>query len=178
MTQQSVKNVPELRFPNFKAAWDNHKLPTYAELARGRFSPRPRNDPKYYGGNIPFIQTGDIVQSNGTLKTFTQTLNEDGLKVSKLFPVNTIIMTIAANIGNVAKATFPVAFPDSLVGLQPKKNTDPDFLCFSLARLQRRLDYIAPEGAQKNINIEFLEQVKLFAPKLPEQKKLRLFSWR
>lgn len=38
----------------------NIALKEIAILERGRFSPRPRNDPAYYGGEYPFIQIGDI----------------------------------------------------------------------------------------------------------------------
>ena len=56
-----------------------------AVLERGRFSPRPRNDPRYYGGDYPFIQTGDIANCGHRLSTYRQTLNERGIHVSKKF---------------------------------------------------------------------------------------------
>jgi restriction endonuclease S subunit len=41
------------------------KLGDVAKLERGRFTPRPRNDPSYFDGEYPFIQTGDISNSGG-----------------------------------------------------------------------------------------------------------------
>lgn len=70
-------------------------------MERGRFSPRPRNDPKYFNGEYPFIQTGDISSSNHRLSEYKQTLNEQGIKVSKKFCVGTIVMAIVgATIGS------------------------------------------------------------------------------
>ena len=75
--------------------WKTVKLEDIASVERGKFSVRPRNDPKYYGGEIPFLQTGDVSSSNGIVSTFNQTLNEEGLKVSRLFPLGTLLITIA-----------------------------------------------------------------------------------
>ena len=68
------------------ACWEMVRLGDVAEVERGKFAYRPRNDPRFYGGAIPFIQTGDVVQANGKLKKHSQTLNEQGLSISRLFP--------------------------------------------------------------------------------------------
>jgi type I restriction enzyme S subunit len=112
--------------------WNIKSLEELAIVERGRFSVRPRNTPIYYGGDIPFVQTGDIASSGGYLKNYTQTLNEKGLAISKLFPENTILMTIAANIGDVALTTFPVACPDSLVGMRARDGIEIHWLFYEL----------------------------------------------
>ena len=83
--------------------WEVVRLAEIAEVGRGKFTPRPRNDPKYYGGQYPFIQTGNIAASTGRyLSDHTQTLNDLGTTVSKRFPEGTIVVTIAANIADTA----------------------------------------------------------------------------
>ena len=83
--------------------WEVVRLAEIAEVGRGKFTPRPRNDPKYYGGQYPFIQTGNIAASIGRyLSDHTQTLNDLGTTVSKRFPEGTIVVTIAANIADTA----------------------------------------------------------------------------
>ena len=94
--------------------WDVVKLNEKSSIQRGRFSPRPRNDPQFYNGDYPFVQTNDVVNSKGKITTYSQTLNEKGLKVSKLFPQGTILMTIAANIGFTGILTRDMTCPDSL----------------------------------------------------------------
>ena len=64
--------------------WDVVKLNEKSSIQRGRFSPRPRNDPQFYNGDYPFVQTNDVVNSKGKITNYSQTLNEKGLKVSKL----------------------------------------------------------------------------------------------
>ena len=60
---------------------NSQPLGNIAILERGRFSPRPRNDPQYYGGNYPFIQTGDIANCGHRLLNYKQTLNHKGTSV-------------------------------------------------------------------------------------------------
>lgn len=167
--------VPELRFSSFREHWKKSELADIASIQRGRFSPRPRNNPIYYGGEIPFVQTSDVVNSGGRIRSFTQTLNEKGLEVSKLFPKGTILITIAANIGYTGVLQIDMACPDSLVGISCNPEVHNYFLDYLLQKEQPRMDYLAVEAAQKNINIGFLEVYVLTLPTLPEQRKIADF---
>jgi type I restriction enzyme S subunit len=148
--------------------WTITPLVKMSKIERGRFSPRPRNDPKYYNGKIPFVQTSDVSQSSGVVRSHTQTLNGEGLKVSKLFKKGTILITIASNIGHAAILDYDMACPDSLIGLSVKDGFSNDYLNYYLRARQRRMEYDAP-GAQKNINVEFLQPYPIITPPLPEQ---------
>ena len=153
--------------------WEVVRLGEVADLNRGRFAHRPRNDPKFYGGKIPFIQTGDINEANGIIKKYSQTLNEKGLKISKLFKKGTIVISIAGNIGDVGILDFDACFPDSIIGINPNdKKVDRLFLMFLLQEFKDKLNAIAPRSTQKNINLEILEPLKLPLPPLPEQQKI------
>ncbi len=169
------KLLPQLRFKEFDGEWKVLKLKDVAKIARGKFTPRPRNNPIYYNGDIPFVQTSDVVNANGKIEVYTQTLNEKGLAVSKLFPAGTILITIAANIGHVGVLQIDMACPDSLIGITPNNETHNYFLNYYLATHQEKMDYLAPEGAQKNINIDFLNPYKVPSTSLPEQQKIASF---
>ena len=95
--------------------WEVKRLDSVAEVSRGKFTIRPRNDPRFYGGPYPFIQTGDVALAGGrTLNSYSQSLNELGLSVSRLFPPGTIMVTIAANIADTCVIGMPMCAPDSL----------------------------------------------------------------
>ena len=160
------KDVPGLG--SIPADWDVVRLGDVAEVERGKFAHRPRNEPRFYGGSTPFIQTGDVVQANGRIKEHSQTLNELGLSISRLFPTGTIVITIAANIGETAITDYPVAFPDSLVGIIPTA-IDRRFLEYFLRTQKTRLSQFAPESAQKNINLEDLRPLSTPVPSQREQ---------
>jgi len=159
--------------------WAIERLENLAQVERGKFTARPRNNPSLYGGAIPFVQTGDIRLSGGWLKNYSQTLNEQGLRVSRIFPAGTILITIAANIGDVAIATFPVACPDSIVAIQPSEKVSNIWLMYVLQTHQEDFEGLATQNAQKNINLETLRPFKILIPPLPEQRAIAaiLSTW-
>jgi type I restriction enzyme M protein len=153
--------------------WPMVPLEVACDIQRGKFSHRPRNEPRFYGGGYPFIQTGDVVRAaNGGKITFTQTLNEEGLSVSKLFQPPVVVITIAANIGDTAVLDFPSCFPDSVVALIPKPDTDARYLEVVMRTKKQHLNDIAPQAAQKNINIEILKTVEIPLPPLATQQAI------
>ena len=151
------------------------KLSEIAFLQRGKFSHRPRNDPRFYNGEYPFIQTGDIVKAseNNDKIIFTQTLNELGVSVSKLFQPDILIITIAANIGDTAILTYPACFPDSLVTITPKNvEITVRYLNVYFKYVKDYLVNLAPQSAQKNINLQQLSPTPVVIPPLEIQDNI------
>ena len=152
--------------------WDVVALGELATIERGKFSARPRNDPKYYGGETPFLQTGDITRSGCKVTTFSQTLNKEGIKVSRVFPRGTLFFTIAANIGDVGIADFAAACPDSLVAFSPHAGTEKKWLLYELFRHKESFEALASPGAQLNINLEKLRPFRVRVPTNTEQRAI------
>ena len=165
---------PRLRFPEFRdvGEWEKKKLGTVCDIQRGKFSHRPRNDPKFFGGKYPFIQTGDVVKSGGGSVIASQSLNEEGLTVSKLFKPMIVLITIAANIGDTGLLQTEGCFTDSVVGLIPYKEVMPVFLELVMRGQKENLNKLATTGAQKNINNEILREVSVLLPSVPEQQRI------
>jgi len=153
-------------------SWGMSTLFEIASIERGRFLHRPRNEPRFYGGAVPFVQTGDVVRSAGRIGEFTQTLNEDGVAISRVFPAGTILITIAANIGYTGVLQFDAACPASLVAITPNQSIDTLFLEYFLQTQQSEMDRQAPKGTQKNINIQFLNPWPVPLPSLAEQHEM------
>jgi type I restriction enzyme S subunit len=151
--------------------WRVTTLEQVANVERGKFSARPRNDPQYFeAGDIPFIQTGDIAGATRYVSQSSQFINEAGLTVSRLFPVGTIFITIAANIGDVAMAKIPMACPDSLVGILPSSaECDGMWLYYLLKNSKEYFDSQSTQNAQKNINLQVLRPFAFGLPPLAEQ---------
>lgn len=150
--------------------WPTSALGDIADVDRGRFTPRPRNDPQYYGGTHPFIQTGDIARASGMLTAWKQTLNEKGTTVSRKFPKGSIAIAIAANIGDTAIVDFEFYCPDSVVGIVAKRGVEPGFLEMCLRFLRPNLIARAPMTAQRNINLAALRPLRLILPPLSLQR--------
>ena len=149
--------------------WEVRRLSQVSGILRGKFTHRPRNDPSLYDGPYPFIQTGDVSGANKMIMRYGQTLNVQGLAVSSMFPKGTLVMTIAANIGDVAILSFDACFPDSVVGFVPSKNVYRDQLYYLFRAMKRELVREAPVNTQGNLNVDRIGSRKVAIPPLPEQ---------
>lgn len=148
-----------------------------AMLERGRFSPRPRNDPRYYGGDYPFIQTGDIAGCGHRLSEYRQTLNEKGIHVSKKFSAGTIVIAIVgATIGATAILEIDVYAPDSVIGISVNDELYNNVFMEALLQFwQPELVRIAPESARANINLRILQSIPIIDVELPRQLQFASF---
>ena len=148
-----------------------------AVLERGRFSPRPRNDPRYYGGDYPFIQTGDIAGCGHRLSEYRQTLNEKGIHVSKKFSAGTIVIAIVgATIGATAILEIDVYAPDSVIGISVNDELYNNVFMEALLQFwQPELVRIAPESARANINLKILQSIPIIDVELPRQLQFASF---
>lgn len=148
-----------------------------ALLERGKFSPRPRNDPQYYNGIYPFVQTGDVANCNHRLVSYHQTLNEKGIKVSKRFSSGTILIAlVGATIGATAILEIDAYAPDSLIGITPRQGVcDNVFLEILLQFWQPELKRIAPDAARANINLGILENIPIIDVDFAMQENFAFF---
>ena len=149
--------------------WDVWRIKQVSGILRGKFTHRPRNDPSLYDGPYPFIQTGDIAGTNKMLSGYKQTLNDNGFAVSKMFPKGTLVMTIAANIGDVAVLDFDACFPDSVVGFVPGVRVDRDYLYYLFLAMKNELLREAPVNTQGNLNVDRIGSRTIILPQIGEQ---------
>src|SRR5690554_933353 len=154
--------------------WEVKRIKYLAEIFRGKFTHRPRNDPAFYDGDYPFFQTGDVARAGKFLSEFRQTLNNRGLSVSTLIPRGTIVITIAANIGDVAILDIDACFPDSVVGFKPNEGLDRDFLYYSLGTMKQQFMDSSIKNTQMNLNVDRLGTNYICEP--PESEQLQIVA--
>jgi type I restriction enzyme S subunit len=159
--------------PRVPSHWKVTRIKREVNLVRGQFTPRPRSDPRFYGGPYPFIQTGSISATEKYITDYRQTLNEEGLRVSRMFPSGTIVMTITgAKIGEVAMTTFDACFPDSVVGFIPNHHVDNEFLFYLLVAMKPALLQSIIVTTQPNINYVQIGSHFIALPETTEQKEI------
>lgn len=161
-------------FSNKASNWEQKTLSEIAtEFGRGKSKHRPRNDEKLFGGDHPFVQTGDVRNATKFIKNYTQTYNEVGLSQSKLWPIDTICITIAANIAESAILSFDSCFPDSIIGLIVNSNkANTEYTYYLLQYFKEELQKLGKGSAQDNINLSTFEHQKFPFPPLVEQRAI------
>jgi type I restriction enzyme S subunit len=155
-----------------KSGWQYKKIKYFSKVFRGKFTHRPRNDESLYDGEYPFIQTGDVARANKYINEYNQTLNKKGFKVTNQFPSGTIVMTIAANIGDVAMLGFKACFPDSIIGFYPKKEVMNDFLYYALKIKRNDFLQTAVINTQMNLNVDRVSSIFINIPSRSEQERI------
>ena len=153
--------------------WPLETISALGSIERGISKHRPRNDPRLLGGPYPFVQTGDVANCDGYIRSFTSTYSEAGLRQSRLWPAGTLCITIAATIAKTGILTFDACFPDSVVGFKSSEKANVEFVRGWLSFLQASLEARAPESAQKNINLKILRCLEV---PIPDLKLRRTFA--
>ncbi|MBI2504905.1 MAG: restriction endonuclease subunit S [Candidatus Latescibacteria bacterium] len=159
--------------PGLPEGWCWASLDQLGQIDRGRSKHRPRDAVFLYGGPYPFIQTGDVRKAQQYLRAHSQTYSEAGLKQSRLWPAETLCITIAANIAETAILSYPACFPDSIVGVVVVPSlVSVRYVEFFLQSARTRISAYAPATAQKNINNEILRALAIPLPSFQEQQAI------
>ncbi|WP_437397205.1 restriction endonuclease subunit S [Flagellimonas lutimaris] len=150
----------------YNAHWKTKILSDLGSFQRGKSRHRPRNDKSLFeNGHFPLVQTGEIKDANLYITSHNATYNSFGLKQSKLWPKNTLCITIAANIAETALLGYPMCFPDSVVGFiaNPKESSEL-FMHYVFTYIRKAIQSSASGSIQDNINIDYLTRLKFKIP--------------
>ena len=180
-TEQNLRNARELFesylqqvFSQRGEGWAEKSLKEASlDFGRGKSKHRPRNDESLYGGDYPFIQTGDVRNCEHTITNYSKTYNEKGLAQSKLWPEGTICITIAANIAETGILTFEGCFPDSVIGVVVDPGvTTIRYVEYLLQSFKTILQAKGQGSAQDNINMVTFENMKFPFPSIGKQEEI------
>lgn len=143
-------------------------------VSRGRSRHRPRDAAFLYGGQYPFVQTGDVKKAGLYLRNFEQTYSEAGLAQSKLWPAGTLCITIAANIAETSILDIDACFPDSVIGFVPDPDkADARFVKYLFdAVLKMQFRSFTQGAAQDNLSQAKLLSIKFPVPELVVQRRI------
>lgn len=175
-------NLPDLEWASSEAteklpilpdSWNYVALSKLGDLGRGKSKHRPRNDARLFeDGKYPFLQTSEVKAADKYITQYKKMYGEFGLQQSKLWPKGTLCITIAANIAETAFLGIDACFPDSVVGFTSYDIVLPEYVKYFIESQKLRLWAFAPATAQKNINLDTLENLIVPYCSLSEQKEL------
>lgn len=158
----------------YNLSWEIKSLNKLGNFSRGKSKHRPRNDEILFkNGKYPFIQTGEIKEANLYIIKHKESYNDFGLKQSKLWKKNTLCITIAANIAETAILSYPMCFPDSVVGFNAYEEESSElFMHYIFTYIKKKIQNSASGSIQDNINIEYLTDLKFRIPNKAYQNKI------
>ena len=129
---------------------------------------------EYYGGNIPWVKTGELDDS--ILQDTEEKITQLGLDMSsaKLYPKGSIVIAMyGATIGKTAKLGVEAATNQACAVLTHfKENVSPDFIWIYLQTQKENLKKMAYGGAQPNINAGIISGYRIPLPPINVQNDI------
>jgi type I restriction enzyme S subunit len=132
-----------------------------------------RSNKSYYGGNIPWLKTGDL--NDGLITCIPENITEEAVANSsaKLNPEGSVLIAMyGATIGKLGILTFPATTNQACCACIQYDAVIQDYLFYFL--LSQRNEFIAKGGggAQPNISKEIIVGTMVPIPPLAEQERI------
>ena len=154
------ERYPELRFPGFTDAWEQCKLDDIAKIKTGGGTPKTAK-PEYWSGNIPWIQSSDLVEGDITHVNINKFINNNALKNSaaKLISRDSIALVTRVGVGKVAVINQDFTTSQDFLSLSDFDRSDIKFLAYQLYRLMQENAKVLQGTSIKGITkTELIEQ--------------------
>ncbi|MEL0636972.1 restriction endonuclease subunit S [Marinomonas sp. TI.3.20] len=133
-----------------------------------------RNESSYYGGDIPWVKTGDLGPKY--LQHSSEFITEEGLKKSsaKLFLKGSVAIAMyGATIGKTSILDFNASTNQACaVGSPIAGVTETNFLYYLLQNEKQDFIKKGKGGAQPNISQQIIKAHEIWFPPLAEQKRI------
>ena len=128
---------------------------------------------EYYGGDIPWLKTGDL--NDGYITDIPEYITQKALKETsvKLNPAGSILIAMyGATIGKVGILTFPATTNQACCACVEYEATDQQYLFYFLLSHKENFIRQGGGGAQPNISKEKIVETLLPLPPFNEQKRI------
>ena len=176
-TGNAIRNLPNLRFPEFSEEWEEHELSEYIDFKNG-LNPKPNQ----FGKGIKFISVMDIL--NNAVITYdciraSVSVSEEDMSAFSVQKGDILFQRSSETLEDVGRANVyvddkPAVFGGFVIRGKQKTNYNPLFFKYLLSSpLARKRIIRMGAGAQHfNIGQEGLSKVKLPFACIDEQNKI------
>ena len=173
MTKKS--DAPAIRFKGFSDAWEQRKVSDLAEKTYGGGTPTTSNE-AYWNGDIPWIQSSDVVDGKLLGVEPRKWITQDGLNNSaaQLIPGNSIAIITRVGVGKLAFMPYSYATSQDFLSLS-KLNAEPLFTVYACyKKLQSELNAVQGTSS-KGITKDELLAKNIMVPRYAEQQQIGAF---
>lgn len=132
-----------------------------------------KTKPEYYGGDIPWVKTGDLKEEY--LYSVEDYITEAGLKNSsaKMYEPGTVLIAMyGATIGATSIMKLTACTNQACAAFKPCKDVLPEYLYYFLKSKKQKFISDGVGGAQPNISAGYLKKVAFDVLPLKEQERV------
>ena len=132
-----------------------------------------KSHPEYYGGDIPWVKTGDL--KSEYLYEVEDFITKEGLKNSsaKLYEPDTVLIAMyGATIGATSILKMDACTNQACAAFKKNDKVIPEYLYYFLKSQKVKFVKDGVGGAQPNISAGYLKKVEMELPSLDEQRAI------
>lgn len=157
----------QTRLPGFNEEWEVKRLGSVATCFSG--GTPPTEIAAYYGGDIPWITSGDL--NKGYITDVEGRITKAGLanSAAQLVKANTLLVALyGATSGVTAISKIHAAINQAVLAIIPRQDIT-SFLYFKLNSVKNWLIATYTQGGQPNLSGDIVKSIELLLPPVPEQ---------
>ncbi|WP_125584098.1 restriction endonuclease subunit S [Levilactobacillus cerevisiae] len=163
---------PQLRFAGFADAWEQRKLGAITDSFSGGTPTAGKAE--YYGGEIPFIRSGEISSDSTELFITDAGLNNSS---AKMVGIGDILYALyGATSGETSISRINGAINQAILAIRPTKGDDPYMIVQWLKKQKETIISTYLQGGQGNLSGSIVKDLLITLPKnKDEQAKVGSF---
>ena len=166
------RKTPRIRFKGYTDDWEQRKLSELAERTYGGGTPSTSSE-AYWNGDIPWIQSSDIVDEKLFGVEARKHITQEGLNHSaaRLVPRNSIAIITRVGVGKLAFMPYSYATSQDFLSLA-QLHVEPFFAIYACyKKLQSELNTVQGTSI-KGITKEELLSKTIMVPQYAEQQQI------
>ncbi|MEF8729337.1 MAG: restriction endonuclease subunit S [Accumulibacter sp.] len=153
--------------------WERVRVDGLGEIVGG--GTPSRNNVSYWNGAIPWVTPSEITQLPGKyVHSTVERISQAGLagSAARLLPVNSIVVTTRATLGEAAITAVPLATNQGFKNIIPDASSDPRFTYYAVKTLRREMERLASGTTFLEISKADFERINLMRPLRGEQERV------
>ncbi|MFB6575523.1 restriction endonuclease subunit S [Kocuria palustris] len=162
------------RLPGFDSEWRTRRIGEFTQVRAG--GTPSTSVVRYWGGSIRWMSSGEI--HGKRITEVAGRITEMGLRESaaQLLPAGTVLMALAGQgktRGTVAVSRVDLSTNQSIAGILPSVEHDPDFLFYNLDKRYAELrGESSGDGGRGGLNLTIIKNLDVLMPELAEQQAI------
>lgn len=159
---------PKIRFKGFEGEWKTSTIGDFTTSFSGGTPTAGASE--FYGGNIPFIRSGEIHESKTELFLTEAGLNNSSAKVVEK---GTLLYALyGATSGEVGISKIRGAINQAILAIYPNKTVDKRFLANYLQSHKQKIVGELLQGGQGNLSGALVKSISVTYPNNREQQTI------
>lgn len=161
------------RLPGFTEPWQEVTLKKLCLSMNSGGTPNSKN-PKFYGGDIPFLSIADMTLQGKYVSKTAKTITNEGLVNSsaRLVRRGVLLYAMYASLGKCSLSSIDLAISQAILAIETNpKLLNTNYLYYYLTFIEETVKSLGQTGTQTNLSKQLVKGISIVAPTSVEEQK-------